>query len=274
MQILKHFKNETRKGVKEMKKLRALISMALVMVFSLTQLTYAATIDQTQSVIASATIIGTTSLSLDVATLTYGATGADAFPTIPGTGRVVVTYSSNHTAWKLMTYTDNTVVANYSDNGTPADPSDDTGRYAKGGLATTTGSAVVACKWICQDDATAAPAIGSIGSYNFVKDLRDEDDPSTPYNDGGTPTDPSDDTGANESWATGLLTGYPNIAFGGPGYGFCVDPSAGAPYTGDAADGTIALYVAGLFGTGGVTPAAPAAAGTYSSNIYVELLHE
>ena len=260
MQILKYFKNEIRKGVKEMKTLRALMSIALIVMFGVTQVAYAVT-DSVVSVIASATITGSTSLSLDVSTLTYGNTSADAFPTVPATGKVEITYSSNYSAWKLMTYTDNTVVANYSDNGTPTDPTDDTGRYAKGGLATATGSAVVACKWICQDNATAAPAIGTIGAYNFIKDLRDEDDPATAL--------PQD-----ESWAAGLAGGYPNIAFGGPGYGFCVDPSVGSPYTGDAADGTISLYIAGLFGTGGVTPAAPAAAGSYSSSIYVELLHE
>ena len=97
-------------------------------------------------------------------------------------------------------------------------------------------------------------------TYNFVKDKGDE----------------LSAAGKNDDWATAFSQGYADIAFGNANSGICVDPTNAPTYNGDtvtAASG-IAVYVAGLFGTGGVTPAVPASAGTYnSSSISFDLYH-
>lgn len=244
-----------------MKKYGILIATsALAMVLAFGVNAHAIPPDDTVWVSASATVkeaADITSIAPD--TISYTTVNANSFP---DEGKVVITYTSNYDPWKLRIYTNNTQVPMQAAGG----------KYQKGGLATADGKNVAACKWVCQDDATAAPNIATIGSYNFIKDLRDEDDPVTPFNDGGTPGDPSDDTGQNESWDYCVLIGYPNIAFGCPGfdpkYSWCVDPSKPEPYHGENADGTSAVYIAGMFGT------YPPAAGVYSSKIYFDLYHE
>lgn len=210
--------------------------------------------DQTKSVSATGTIGGVTSLSVAPTSITYGTTSANAYPTNPANNKIVITYSSNYNPWKMMVYTNNMNV--------PLSTATD-GRYAKGGLATTDGKAVVPVKWVAKKgDNTAVPALPTATTYNFVKDKRDEDDPAT-----GT---------ADESWAAAMAGGYPNVAYGGPSGGFCVDPTVPTTYQGDAVTSTtgVALYLAAGWSTSFMSPAAPAGAGTYSTNFVIELYHE
>ncbi len=210
--------------------------------------------DRTASVAASGSITGTTSMSVSPLTITYGTTSANAYPTVPSTNKIVITYSSNYNPWKMMVYTNNTQV--------PLSTATD-GRFAKGGLATADGKAVVPVKWVAKIGTNAtAPALPTATTYNFVKDKRDEDDPAT-----GT---------ADESWTAAMAGGYPNIAYGGPGGGFCVDPTVPTTYQGDAVTAStgVALYLAAGWGTSFVTPSAPAGAGSYSTNFVIELYHE
>lgn len=217
----------------------------------------AATVDKTSSVSAGVTIVGSTSLSVAPSTITFGTYSTDAFPTTPADSKIVITYNSNFNPWKVRVYTNNTQVLNKVGDTTGF------GKYAKGGLATADGHNVIPCKWVAKIGSnTTIPTVPSFTSaYNFVKDIRDEDDPSTAAQD--------------ESWTAAQAAGYANIAFGtGPGAaGNCVDPTNSAPgpnqYKGDAVNGSVAVYLAGLFGTGGGT-----SAGTYSSNIYFDLYHE
>ncbi|MDP3790724.1 MAG: hypothetical protein Q8R38_01620 [Candidatus Omnitrophota bacterium] len=262
-----------------------LISVALVVVVCFAITAQAATTDKTVSVTASASITGATSLTKDASAFTYGTTNADAFPTVPASKRVVLTYSSNYNPWKIDIYTNNTQIPTKASNPT-------NGSYAKGGLVA--GSVApyntVPLKWVAKDPVSAAPVASAINfqtSYNFVKDIRDEDDPATNVDN---PLTPAIDEISNESWDTPIVVGgntyngaftngYPNVAFGPVvgGGGVCVDPTntASGPnqYRGDPINGTIAVYVAGLFTTGGVTPAAPASAGSYSGTIYFDLYH-
>lgn len=231
-----------------MKKYIAVVAIA---VLSMMVVSHAdAVTDRTVSVTATASVAGATSMSISPTSAVYSTTTADAFATVPTGGKITITYASNYNPWKMAISTNNTQVPN-------AGSTD--GRYAKGGLATTNGKNVVACKWVAQAPATAAPAVPTAATYNFVKDKRDQDDPATP-------TD-------NESWASSFAEGYANIAYGGTTGGVCVNPTKPGN-NGDAVTGSIALYVAGMFGTGGVTPAVPAAAGSYSSAITIELYHE
>lgn len=259
IKLVLEIKNFTEKEVRKMKRyaLALIIIAAVVFCFAIPA---QATTDKTVSVTASASIAGTTSLTADATAFTYGTTSSDAFPTIPATKRVVLTYSSNYNPWKIDVYTNNTQIPLKAVTN---------GMYAKGGLVSGTGPySVVPLKWVAKAPASAAPVAGSINfqtSYNFVKDIRDEDDPAT--------------VGQNESWTQVFTDGYPNVAWGPVvgGGGTCVDPTNSAPgpdqYRGDAISGTVAVYVTGLFGTGGVTPASPASAGTYSSTIYFDLYH-
>jgi len=213
--------------------------------------------DKTVSVSMTASIAGVTSMSVSPSTMAFASTGADAFATTPTGGKIVITYASNYNPWKIDIYTNNTQVPKMS-----VDPVN--GKYSKGGLATASGKSVVACKWVAKNPASAAPAIGTIGGYNFVKDLNDEDDPIT--------------TAYDESWAVPFAQGYANIAFGSGTTGYCVDPTKLTPpetkYRGEAITNQVAVYVAGLFATGGVTPAVPASAGDYISTLAFDLYHE
>jgi hypothetical protein len=228
------------------------IILAVIIVFGIGA--EAATIDKTASVSATATISGSTSLNVSPASITYGTTNVDAYPTDPSNGKVVITYTSNYNPWKIDIYTNNTQVPNSTSPN---------GRYAKGGLATADGKAVIACKWVAKVGSnTTVPTVPTATAYNFVKDKRDEDDPLTTG------------TGKDESWAAAFASGYANIASGTPGGGYCVDPTKPEPYQGDAITGSIAVYIAGGFGTGFVSPAVIGGAGSYSSNIYFDLYHE
>jgi hypothetical protein len=235
------------------------VVLAVAMCFAIATKADAVT-DKTVSVTASATISGTTSLTANATAFTYGTTSADAFPTVPASKNVVLTYASNYNPWKIDVYTNNTQIPLQAVTN---------GMYAKGGLVAGSGPySVVPLKWIAKNPASAIPTITATTfqtSYNFVKDIRDEDDPVT--------------TTTNESWASSFAGGYPNVAWGPVvgGGGVCVDPtnSAAGPnqYRGEAISGTVAIYVAGLFSTGGVTPASPASAGVYGGTIYFDLYH-
>ena len=222
--------------------------------------------DVSKFVTATGTVGSVTTMDLDQSSIDFGTATGDTFPVTPANKKIVITYSSNHDPWRIAIHTYNTNVKNFADGG----------RYAKGGLATADGEHVVACKWVCQDNATAVPNIADINvggeedtGYNFVKDTRDENDPATPD---------------NESWASAFADAYADIAYGAPGnaspYSWCVDPTVyyavndPRNYKGDPADGSIAVYVACLFGTNGMTPPVPAAAGSYSAKIYFMLYHE
>lgn len=258
--IEKCFLTITKKEEIAMKKWALMtVILAVVMCFTIVAKAGAVT-DKTVSVTASASILGVTTLTADATAFTYETTTADAFPTVPGTKRVLLTYASNYNPWKIDVHTNNTQIplkaVTY-------------GMYAKGGLVAGSGPySAVPLKWVAKAPATAIPTgINFQTSYNFVKDIRDEDDPAT--------------TGAdkNESWTAGFADGYPNVAWGPVvgGGGVCVDPTnttAGPDqYRGEAISGSVAVYVAGLFGTGGVSPAVPASAGTYSGTIYFDLYH-
>lgn len=226
-----------------------LIAVILAVTFSVEA--YAAA-DKTASVSASVTIAGSTSMSASPGSITFGTFNVDAFPTTPADKKIVITYSTNYNPWKIAIYTNNTQVKLVAAGG----------KYSKGGLATADGASIVPCKWVAKVGTnTVVPTVPTFTSaHNFIKDLRDEDDPSTAAYD--------------ESWADAYAAGYANIAYGsGPGSkGVCVDPTNSAvgptQYQGDEVDGSIAVYVAGLFGTGSV------GAGTYNSNILFDLYHE
>ena len=260
MKTEKSFLKTTKREGNTMKKLVLMATaLAIAICFIVVAKADAAT-DKTVSVTASATIIGVTSLTADATAFTYGTTGSDAFPTIPTSKRVVLTYGSNYNPWKIDIYTNNTQI--------PLQAATN-GMYAKGGLVSGSGPySTVPLKWVAKAPASAAPVAATINfqtSYNFVKDIRDEDDP-------GTAVD-------NESWSVAFAGGYPNVAWGPVvgGGGVCVDPTNTTPgpnqYKGEAISGSVAVYVAGLFGTGGVTPASPASAGSYSGTIYFDLYH-
>lgn len=254
------FTNPKEKGVNKMRKyiLTLIVLVAAVVCFTVTA---QAGTDKTVSVTASASITGTTSLTADATAFTYGTTNVDALPTAPASKRVVLTYASNYNPWKIDIYTNNTQIPTKTAN--PLN-----GSYSKGGLVT--GSAApyttVPFKWITKHPSSAAPdpaTINFVTSYNFVKDMRDEDDPAT--------------AGGDESWATSFAQGYANIAWGAGSTGVCVDPTNTTPgnnqYKGDAISGTVAVYVAALFKTGGVSPNVAASAGTYGTTIYFDLYH-
>ena len=150
-----------------------------------------------------------------------------------------------------------------------------TGKIAKGGLATASGNAVVPCKWVAKvGTSTTIPTLATyLSGSNYVKDLRDQDDPAT--------LDDPLKTGIqnDESWATSDAQGYTTVAYGGPAGGYCVDPlnqTVGHENEGDAVTSTtgIAVYIIGLWGTSGATPAIPAGAGSYTASFGFDLLHE
>ena len=254
---------------KEMRKVKK-ISIALSVVFLAIVFCYAsaeAVVDRTVSISATGTVAAATSMSITApvppAGLTFGTTSADAFPTAPADNKIVISYSSNYNPWKIMVYTNNTQIPNKVGDTTGY------GRYAKGGLATTDGRGVVPCKWVAKigTNATAPTLPTPTSLHNYIKDKRDENDPAT--------------TAYDESWAAAVTGGYPNIAYGGPGGAWCVDPTntAAGPtqYKGDvigATSGSVAVYVDAMFGTTGATPAVPAAAGIYTSSIGFDLYHE
>ena len=104
-----------------------------------------------------------TGTSTDTSTSTGTDTSTDPYAGM-SVVRMLIYYKSNHNPWLLHIYTNNTNVPMY-DPGPPA-----TGRYAKGGLARTDGSAVVPMKWISQSTTRYKPSIYSIPGYNFIKD--------------------------------------------------------------------------------------------------------
>jgi hypothetical protein len=223
----------------------------------------AAATDKTVSIVASGTVSASTSMSIAPASITFGTTSADAYPTVPANNKVVISYTSNYNPWKIMVYTNNTQVNDYNLDTKK-------GSYAKGGLVSGTGdtASVVPCKWISKvGTSTVIPALPTPASlHNYIKDKRDMDDPAT--------------SSIDESWAAGFATGYQNVAFGDTRGGYCVDPTNSAvgpnQYKGDAvtpASG-IAVYIDAMFGTTGQTPAIPAGAGIYSTTIYFDLYHE
>jgi len=259
--------NSKEKEVSKMKKctLVMLIIVAAALCFAVTA---KAATDNTVSVTASAAITGSTTLTADATAFAYGNPTAtppvppsgDVFPTTPASKRVVLTSASNYNPWKIDIYTNNTQIPLQAEAN---------GMYAKGGLVAGSGPYnVVPLKWVAKNPSSTAPTAASINfqtTYNFVKDKRDEDDPAT--------------TTQNESWTQVFTDGYPNVAWGPvSGHsGVCVDPTnttAGpTQYRGDNIDGSVAIYVAALFATGGVTPAVPASAGTYSGTIWFDLYH-
>ncbi|MDD5422680.1 MAG: hypothetical protein WC592_03010 [Candidatus Omnitrophota bacterium] len=240
-----------------MKKI-AFILLALVFAAGVTGTASALTIDQTKSVTATGSVAGVTSLAVDVTSIAYGEGATDRYPTAP---KIKLTYSSNYNPWKIMVSTNNTTIPMQADDGL----------YAKGGLVTGTGTSAhtAACKWVTKiGTSSTTPALPTATAYNYVKDIRDEDDPAT----GG---------GQDESWAAALAGGYPVIAFGdASGNGYCIDPTNSAPgdfqYTGDAiteASG-VAVYIAAGFATNFVDPAIKASAGSYATTFVFDLIHE
>lgn len=250
---MKNLINILKKEIIMMRTL-GVVFLAVMLVVVCSVSAEAAVTDRTASVAASGSITGTTSMSVSPLTIAYGNTSTNSYPNTPANNKIVITYSSNYNPWKMMVYTNNTQVPN---NALPD------GRYAKGGLATTDGKAVVPVKWVAKIGTNATvPALPTATTYNYVKDKRDEDDPAT--------------TGTqDESWAAAFAGGYPNIAYGGPGGGFCVDPTVSG-FQGDAvtAASGVALYLAAGWSTSFATPSAPAGAGAYSTNFVIELYHE
>ena len=221
-----------------MKKLIAVLAVMAVLAFASNAM---AAVDMTQYITATATVGGVTTLTLTPATLVYGNTSANAWPTTPADNKIQLSYASNFDPWKIRIYTDNTNVPLFADGGP----------YSKGGLAKTDGLKVIPFKWIAQAGGTTAPLISTIGGYNYVKDMNDEDDPGQTGDQGWSETD-----------------GYPNIAYGGAGYAYCIDPTNAPSYQGDAITGSVDLFLGCLFGD--VTPVA----GSYSSKVYFDLMHE
>lgn len=259
-------KTDDKEEGTKMKMIAIALMAALCVVFYTSA--EAATTDKTVSVTASGSITGATALSVTPASITFGTTSVDAYPTIPADSKIKITYSSNYNPWKMRIYTNNTQVALY-------DPVTKLGMIAKGGLATAAGKAVVPCKWVAKVGTSASVptlAVYKAGS-NYVKDLRDQDDPAT-VDDPAVPGVQND-----ESWATSDAQGYTNIAYGGPGGGYCIDPLnqlVGHENEGDAITPTtgVAIYIIGLWGTSGATPAIPAGAGSYSAAFGFDLFHE
>ena len=131
--------NKERKGVITMRRILSTL-MVLVFAVAFTGTVAALTIDQTQSVSATATVTGSTSLSADVSSIAYGTSSTDKYPTTPANSKIKLTYSSNYNPWKIMVATNNTQIPL---GGTT------NGLYAKGGLVTGSGPYnVVACKWV------------------------------------------------------------------------------------------------------------------------------
>lgn len=236
----------------------------------------AAVTDRQVSLTSTANVAGRTYLDCYYhrSTLNYDVTTVDSYAEeMSGIKGVEFRIQSNYNPWKLCIYTNNTQVplssATY-------------GRYSKGGLAGAPVSGVsrnvVPCKWVAVKALnTTIPAATNLAPYNFMKDVRDEDDPAT--------------TAANESWAAAFADGYANVAYGSPDGGYCVDASdafttdGDGKYVGDRLDYFandpindymyMWIMIAGLFGTSGdYSKPVPASAGAYASTIYVELYHE
>lgn len=271
-------KTNKNKEEQEMRTL-ALSIVALAVIICCTGIDAYAVVDKSVNITASGTIAGVTSLSVSNTTVTYGTTTADSFPTIPSTKAVNITYSSNYNGWTMRLYTNNSQVPV---NGTMYG-STNIGRYAKGGLATAAIAPsgrvdIVPCKWIAKagTNATVPPVpnwnpTNTTSKYSYVKDVRDEDDPTTVPN--GTMSN-------NESWGAALADGYPNIAFGGPGGGWCVDPTntnESTKYKGDVINSTtgIKLYIAAGWGSSfDEKGPVPCGAGSYSTKFLIDLVHE
>ena len=252
--------------------LRATLALVVALAFGANAM---AAIDKTVSVSATASISGVTTLGISPASIVFGNTATDAYPTTPADQKVTITYSSNYSPWKIAIYTNNTQVPDYGVD-VDGDGNQD-GRYAKGGLATADGKAVAACKWVAKGPGNAPPAASTINQggkedtgYNFIKDKRDEDDPET--------TLPHE----KEDWDFSFGGGYANVAWGlgDSETQVCVDPTVyyvegdKRNYIGDTISGSFDVYIAGLFGTGGMTSPVPASAGNYASSIYFDLYHE
>ncbi|MDD5423441.1 MAG: hypothetical protein PHT32_08535, partial [Candidatus Omnitrophica bacterium] len=85
----------------------AYVLMALAFVVSATVAEAAITVDRTATVTASGALAGSTSLSADVASISYGTNTTDRFATAP---KIKLTYTSNYNPWKIMVSTNNTQI--------------------------------------------------------------------------------------------------------------------------------------------------------------------
>ncbi|MFA6320700.1 MAG: hypothetical protein WCY36_02445 [Candidatus Omnitrophota bacterium] len=238
--IVASFKNFHVKEVNEMKKIAIVLVVMFGVALCASQAFAYTTPDKSTSVSATASVGAVTSLSATPGSVSFSDTAADSF----ASSKVTLTYKSNYNPWKLAIYTNNTGIKTFA-NGGP---------YQKSGL--TDGTNLVPLKWVAKNPSSSAPSISTIGSYNFIKDKNDEDDPSTTSDDSWA--------GAVSSSAT-----YAAIAYGTASSGTCIDPTAVSnSYNGDSVSGTIDVYVAALFGT------YPAPVGSYSTTIGFDLYHE
>ena len=213
----------------------------------------------TGSVPASATLQGVNTVSVQAVIYAGASTGSIAFGSVsPGAGflaapqYVRVVHDDNSLAWEIKIYTDNF--------GT--EPSTTTWGYQYGGMIGLVPGARLPMGWHARVDNSLAsafaagdPAADPSEGWNFVKDKRDKDDPTT--------TGPDED----ESWlGTTGDAAYANVAFGGPGYQNVVNPQDTVDYSDPDTDKTFVVEVEGLFGS--------ATADTYSTTISFDLVHQ
>jgi len=299
--------NFKEKEVKKMTKKIIISIMVLAFMASMTCPAYAAT-DQ---VAATASIASSETFSVATKLLAGGNTSPAktvAFGALSGTvtkapAYIEVNYSSNETLWKVDIYTNNTTAD------AVALP------YGKAGLLKSDKKDRVPMYWSVFDAASTPPTLtldgngvpvaraptkypvggtvdtNKVTDWAVMKDKNDLDDPSSAFNNNGTPTH-NDDTGLNESWQYAFEGGYCDIAYGSPSYSNLnafpyydltvagttgwwkvppPDPDTPTVYPGAAnntihraATTPICVYVA----------AGKASAGTYSANIGLDLYHE
>ncbi|MDD5428579.1 MAG: hypothetical protein PHI58_05010 [Candidatus Omnitrophica bacterium] len=296
--VVTQFLNSKEKEVKKMTKKIISFIMILAFVASIACPAYAVT-DQ---VAATASITLSETFSIATKTLAGDVTvpaKTIAFGTLTGTvtnapAYIEVAYSSNETLWKIDIYTNNTtaVEANLP--------------YGKAGLLKSDGKDRIPLYWCVFDapttpvtltldvngvpnvrtpsmypiaDPVAEAAKNKVTDWAVMKDKNDLDDPSS--------------TDLNESWATAFAGGYCDIAYGSPTY----SNLSAFPYYDSAVAGTSGWWKVPPPGTdtptvypgavnntihrAATSPAyvyiaagGGASAGTYSTNIGLDLYHE
>ncbi|MFC2061174.1 ComEA family DNA-binding protein [Elusimicrobiota bacterium] len=210
-------------------------------------------VDQTGSVDISATVAGVTALTVD----DESGDGAIDFGTISNlyqaaTEHIAVDAVSNYGSWAIELYTDNfpSITPDVDDWG-----------YAYGGMIDVSQNSKIALGWCAfdevspgetPDDPAASVVIGtetfSANRWTYVKDKGDVDDPAA---------------SGDQSFAG--RGGYCNVAYGGPGYAYVVNPNDHGDGTDPMGDTDVYVYI---------ETASTAVPGTYTSAIYFDLYHQ
>jgi len=210
----------------------------------------------TESVPASATLGGVSTLSVEAVIYDGASTGSIAFgPVSAGEGFLVppqyikVDHDDNSLAWEIKIYTENF----------ETEPSTTTWGYNYGGMIGLVPGARTPMGWhagiansLTSKFAAGDPGAETTVGWNFIKDKSDKDIP---------------DTEEDESWlGPEEDAAYANVAYGTPTWQRVVDPFVGSPdWSYEDGDKTFVVEVEGCFGE--------ASADTYGTTISFDLVH-